>query len=249
MLPGGSYLYELRQWSDAIHTLQRDCSKDESCHSLLAFLQQHPEADTYNEGFHGKAGSKMYNELRGACQVGKTRSPVPNDSPVWCDDLSGLCEQKSCRQWWRQAHGGRVDTKPWVDDRLEYDDLRDACSWIETDRHQPGEIDEYQRSLEVEQTQRRQQFCSPRWVEGYCTGKEKPRFAECVLKTGQRCKKGLVVPGSEQDETSNWEEPFKEPPVEMNGLGHLMLLQALLLPRPSRLTPRRRAAPEVWDFL
>jgi len=234
LLPGGSYLYELRKWSDSVHALQRACNKSGgACSSLIGHLQDHPEDDSMPGGGHGKAGSRVWHELRRACEIGKTRSPVPNDSPVWCDAETGLCEQKSCRLWWRDAHEGRPNPRPWVDDREEYDDLREVCASITKDKPTSQELNEYQHKLLDEVARRKEQFCSPRWVEGYCSsGEGRKHHAECILATGQRCKNGLVLPKSEQDETGGWKEAFEEKPVEEAAAPPLLLVHEAV--RPSR---------------
>jgi len=108
LLPGGSYLFELRRWADAAFMLHRQCNRGMGgCQSLIEYLKEHPEDDIAPGGVHGKAGSKIFTELRKACEVGKTRSPVPNDGPVWCQTDTGLCEQQSCKKWWRKIHNGK----------------------------------------------------------------------------------------------------------------------------------------------
>merc|ERR1712217_886844 len=169
-------------------------------------------------GQHGKVGSKVYNELRKACQVGKTRSPVPNDSPVWCDTSTGLCERKSCRKWWKEAHEGMFNgpAEPWVDDRIEYEDLKDACAWVEGHRPTLADLNDYNRTVTKEVVKEHDEYCHPKWIEGYCGPNKSPaRHGACTLPTGQHCKRGIILPNSEQDELANWEEPFKEAPVNV----------------------------------
>lgn len=214
LAPGGSYLYEMRHWADSVLMLHRACARNPACSSLLGYLREHPEGDIGSGGSTGRAGSQLHDELRLACQVGKTRAPVPNDSPVWCHD--GSCEQPSCRAWWKVIHPDQAMPKPWVDDRIEYDELKDVCSWFEKSRPSSTELNDYQHHIQAAASKLKDQFCSPRWVEGYCG--ESPtmhRHAECILKTGQRCPHGVVLPDTDLDDTANWEESFKEPKVEM----------------------------------
>lgn len=84
---------------------------------------------------------------------------MPNDSPVWCDNRTKLCERTSCRHWprpavlaswvgharWHEVHPLKAKPHPWVDDRIEctcrfvrvsradvrYDQLKNLCTAIE----------------------------------------------------------------------------------------------------------------------
>jgi len=214
---GGSYLYAMRRWLAAVHKLKRVCFDGTGgCSSLINYLREHPEDDITKDGFHGKAGSKVYQEFRLACEVGKSRSPVPNDSPVWCSERTGLCEQKSCKHWWRDAHMHQIDestgeVKPWIDDRSEYDDLKDACSWVSFHRPSPAELDKYQRSLEKKVEKTQDQYCSPKWIEGYCEAKPEHLYDECHVPGGKMCKDGIVMQQSDLNHNAGWTEEFPEP--------------------------------------
>eukprot|EP00930_Biecheleria_cincta_P102870 TRINITY_DN94706_c0_g1_i1.p1 TRINITY_DN94706_c0_g1~~TRINITY_DN94706_c0_g1_i1.p1 ORF type:complete len:359 (-),score=73.55 TRINITY_DN94706_c0_g1_i1:2-1078(-) len=233
MRPGGSYLYELRRWADAVQELDNECltRAGDGCANLLGFMKNYPEADIQPHGGHGALGSELYNEIRMACEVGKTRAPVPNSSPVWCDTSTGLCEQTSCRNWWHDVHPLQVDPKPWVDDRVEYDQLKQACTSIMRPKYTAADLDKFQKKAEKEAVALKREFCTPKWVDGYCESKKPPVIhAKCVLDSGQYCKQGTVQPGSESNITSMWEEGIKEPPVQVEALP---LLPVLLLPRKS----------------
>merc|ERR1712061_554417 len=79
-----------------------------------------------------------------------------------------------------------------------------------------NELNEYNRKVADEVFKQHEEYCHPKWIEGYCgESKEAPRHTECTLPTGQNCKRGIVLPNSEQDELANWEEAFKEKPVEV----------------------------------
>eukprot|EP00441_Pelagodinium_beii_P035366 CAMPEP_0197636352 /NCGR_PEP_ID=MMETSP1338-20131121/11884_1 /TAXON_ID=43686 ORGANISM="Pelagodinium beii, Strain RCC1491" /NCGR_SAMPLE_ID=MMETSP1338 /ASSEMBLY_ACC=CAM_ASM_000754 /LENGTH=339 /DNA_ID=CAMNT_0043208565 /DNA_START=73 /DNA_END=1089 /DNA_ORIENTATION=- len=213
MEPGGSYLYELRRWSQAIIELDRACSQTggEACSNFLSHMRNYPDADLGPGGSQGAVGSDLYNEIRLACEVGKTRAPVPNESPVWCDSATGLCERKSCRSWWRDAHPLAVNPKPWVDDRAVYDQLKQACTNIERSVPKDAELNAFQGKLETTAVALRGEYCHPKWVDGYCKKKAGPEILEeCTLPSGQYCKKGNVKPGSASDITSTWSEGFKE---------------------------------------
>eukprot|EP00927_Polykrikos_kofoidii_P050225 TRINITY_DN44148_c0_g1_i1.p1 TRINITY_DN44148_c0_g1~~TRINITY_DN44148_c0_g1_i1.p1 ORF type:complete len:484 (-),score=65.86 TRINITY_DN44148_c0_g1_i1:82-1473(-) len=218
--PGGSYLFAMRRWVEALHRLKRACYEGiGGCNSLISYLRDHPEDDITTDGFHGKAGSKVYNELRLACEVGRTRSPLPNGSPVWCSESTKLCEQKSGRQWWREAKGKRIqgvvkDPGPWVDDRSEYDDLKDACGWISFHRPSAVELDRFQRKLQRDTDREKEQYCSPRWVEGYCAPQTGHEFGECHLPGGRFCRRGIVSPGSNLNHTAAWAEEFPNSPLQ-----------------------------------
>jgi len=239
LLPGGSYLFELKRYSDAAFLLHRACNRGMGgCQSLIEYLRDHPEDDLAAGGSHGRAGSKVYNELRKACEVGKSRSPVPNDGPAWCDPETGLCEQKSCKKWWSDKHHGHA--VPWVDDRTEYDDLKETCNWIEHVKPTSRELNKYQLKVQDDTLQDKINFCRPKWVDGYCERKgDKPRFGQCTMEDGKWCKAGRVFPDSEQDDTAEWSETFKEKPVTVE-----MAPPLLALPMPSELvapaTGRRR---------
>lgn len=243
LVPGGSYLYELRKWADAAFMLHRSCNRGlGGCQSLLEYLKDHPEDDVAPGGMHGKAGSKIYNELRLACEVGKTRSPVPNDGPAWCSMDTGLCEQKSCKKWWRKVHMGKLE--PWVDDRLEYDDLKEVCNWIEHSKPTSRELNKYQTKVQEETLKDKINFCKPKWIEGYCPKtKDAPRFGQCTMEDGKWCKHGRVFGDSDGgpsdlDDTARWEEPFKEKPVTVEGASMPPLLLLGRLPPPSELLKR-----------
>lgn len=178
LVPGGSYLFEMRRWADAAYMLHRACNRSMGgCQSLIEYLKDHPEEDMAPGGMHGKVGSKAYTELRLACEVGKSRSPVPNDGPVWCQTDTGLCEQKSCKKWWKTQHAGKEE--PWKDDRLEYDDLKEVCNWIEHKKPTSRELNKYQTAVQEETLDDKINFCRPKWINGYCERKAgKPRFGE-----------------------------------------------------------------------
>merc|ERR1712216_654913 len=100
-------------------------------------------------------------EFRIACQVGEKRAPVPSDEPTWCDESTGLCDVASCRNWWRKAHEGKPE--PWIDDREEYDFLKEACHWIKDDPIPGQELNEYQHFLQEKTLADKQQFCNGNW--------------------------------------------------------------------------------------
>jgi len=237
MGPGGSYLFELKNWSRALHRLYHRCLKGSgSCINLITHLREHPDEDVDAAGTHGKVGSTLYKEFRLACQVGKTRAPVPNDSPVWCDEVSGLCEKKSCKKWWGEVHPEALKPRPWVDDRIEYNSLRSACEWIEDKPPSDAEINAAQHQLQRQVDQLHEEYCKPKWVEGYCeSGDNARKHADCKIDDSSHCKKGLILPGSEQDATANWEEKFKNPPVRLNMLFHPAVVA--WSPRPLGLRP------------
>ncbi|CAE7238255.1 unnamed protein product, partial [Symbiodinium necroappetens] len=177
---------------------------------LLAYLRNFPETDQDATGSHGVLGSKMYNEMRLACEVGKKRAPVPNDSPVWCDNRTQLCERTSCRHWWHEVHPLKAMPQPWVDDRIEYDQLRNLCTAIERPKINAEDLDRYQKTTEAQALHLREEFCRPKWVDGYCEPKSPPRVhARCTLQDGQFCKRGLVKTDSDADITSEWGDAFK----------------------------------------
>jgi hypothetical protein len=245
LLPGGSYLFEMRRWADAAFMLHRSCNRGMGgCQSLIDYLKEHPEDDIGPGGAHGKVGSKIYDELRLACEVGKTRSPVPNDGPAWCHVDTGLCEQKSCKRWWRRAHGSK--SEPWVDDRVEYDALKEACSWIEKSRPTSRDLNKYQKKVEESAIQEQIDFCRPKWVEGYCSNtKDVPRFGQCTLSDGKWCKNGRIFSSdsggsSNLNDTGRWEEPFKESPVSVENGSMPPLLLLGRLPMPSELATAAR---------
>merc|ERR550534_804274 len=184
-----------------------------ACTTLLEHLKRHPKDDIVTSGGHGKTGSKLFKEFRLACQVGQSRSPVPNSSPVWCDEETGLCEQRSCRDWWRGAHPDSADPRPWLDDRIDYDDLKDACAWLMDTTTSDSDINVLQHHLQEQVDHIRQEYCSPKWVDGYCAPGAKTRHAECTLGNGQYCTHGRVMPKSEMNETSEWQDPFPENPI------------------------------------
>jgi len=247
LVPGGSYLFELRRWADAAFMLKRQCNRGMGgCQSLLEYLKGHPEDDLAPGNLHGRAGSKVYNELRKACEVGKTRSPVPNDGPVWCDPETGLCEQRSCKKWWSKIHFGAKE--PWIDDRLEYNDLKEACAWMENHTPTSQELNKYQGGVQTASLEQKINFCRPRWIDGYCeSGDSKNRFGQCTLQDGKWCKNGQVFPDSENDETSGWAEAFKEKPITVEPSRSLAPspLLAALLPPPSALTTTSQERPIV----
>ena len=139
--------------------------QDTYCGALLSHLREHPtDAET-----HGAVVSRVYDEFQRSCHVGATRAPVPNDSAVWCDPASGLCAEKSCRQWWNTLHHGHkgVGTRQrvWVDNRVEYDALKETCALVTIAKRSTKELDEYQHSIYDEAAQRRSEDCHPRWVQ------------------------------------------------------------------------------------
>lgn len=215
LMDGGSYLYDMRRWADSAQMLYRACNRGfGGCNSIINYLKDHPEDDVGFGGQHGKAGSKVYNEMRKACEVGKTRSPVPNDSPVWCFESTGLCEQRSCKTWWRKVHEGA--SEPWVDDRVEYDHLKKACEWIENYTPTTAELSEKHRKLQEKTLKEKTDFCQPKWVEGYCPHLAHiEKFGLCTLKDGTSCPRGRIFPGTEEDETENWKELFPETEVDV----------------------------------
>jgi len=242
LMPGGSYIYDMRRWADSILMLYRGCNRGYGgCSSLINYLRDHPEDDVGAGGQHGKAGSKVFNELRKACEVGKTRAPIPNDSPVWCFESTGLCEQRSCKTWWRKVHDGA--SEPWVDDRVEYDQLKNACDWIENKEPTNAELDKYQREVKEKALQDKMDFCVPKWIEGYCPHKAHvEKFGECELKDGASCKHGRIFPGTEEDATEDWKEIFPEEEVDVEEKGMPLQLLLLALARPYSAAPR----PAPW---
>jgi len=229
LLPGGSYLFEMRRWADAAFMLHRACNRAPGgCQSLLQYLKEHPEEDLAPNGIHGKAGSNVYTELRKACEVGRSRAPVPNDGPVWCDMETGLCEQKSCKKWWRKLHSGK--NVPWVDDRAEYEDLIQACDWIHQITPSSQELNKYQLAVQADTLDDKINFCRPRWINGYCERTiDRPRYAQCTMQDGKWCKHGKVFENSDLDDTAGWKEPFKEKPVTVE--------KALMSPLLTLATP------------
>jgi len=235
---GGSYLHELRVWFDALTRLYRECNRNSNgCARLIDHLRTNPDEDLGANGGHGKTGSKIYTEMRLACQVGKSRSPVPNDSPVWCDPSTGLCEQKSCRTWWEKHHDRTSDTRPWVDDREEYEMLSQACGWIGDSSATSSQINKYQQNLENDVEHQKESLCQAQFVKGYCNEAGLlQRYGECIVKTGQYCKNGHILPSSEQDETASWQEHFIEKPVKVNCTQLPMLVAFMLDPRGYRFS-------------
>lgn len=217
MSDGGSYLYDISKWADAIAMLHKSCGNSgNECPNLINYFRLHPEADVGAMGEHGRAGSEVFSELRMACEVGRTRSPVPNNSPMWCDNSTGLCAKRSCRQWWSEANPEQVEPRPWIDDRIEYQDLRDACAWVESKPPLAEDIKEFQRKLDMVGDDKKIQYCTPKWVDGYCPTKNLIEFHEpCILGTGQQCSNGIVIPSTEEDDTANWAEGFKEPTIKI----------------------------------
>jgi len=216
LVPGGSYLYAMRRWVDALHGLRRTCLKGQGgCSSMISYLKEHPEDDRTKDGAHGKAGSGVYNEFRIACDVGKSRSPVPNDGPIWCSVRTGLCEQPSCRKWWEAIHHQfHHHPEPWVDDRSEYDDLREVCNWIHDKAMSSAEVDVYQRKLAKEVKKLKHEYCHPKWIEGYCEKKVDNHFyEECHLAGNRMCHRGIVSNGTDLDSNKGWTEEFPEAPV------------------------------------
>lgn len=61
--------------------------------------------------------------------------------------------------------------------------------------HRPtaAELDKYQRQLERIVSAQKEQYCSPKWIEGYCEAQPKHYFDECHLTTGQMCKRGIGI--------------------------------------------------------
>jgi len=237
LLPGGSYLFEMKRWSDAAFMLHRACNRGlGGCQSLIEYLKDHPEDDVAPGGVHGKAGSQIYTELRLACEVGKSRSPVPNDGPAWCQLDTGLCEQRSCKKWWRKIHEGKLE--PWVDDRNEYDDLKEVCNWIEHKTPTSRELNKYQLKVQNDTLDEKLHYCHPRWIEGYCPKKKgKPDFGQCTMEDGKWCKNGRIFEDSDLDETATWEEKFKEKKITVEGGWMPPLLQ---MPTASELRAAAR---------
>lgn len=217
MNPGGSYLYALERWTDAVKELYRACSRGNGgCKTLLEHFRRHPEDDAGEGGVHGKAGSGAYTEFRLACAVGENRTPVPNDSPVWCDSVTGVCEQPSCRKWWRAIHAGPKkpgqvppEPDPWHDDRPAYDELKDICAWTKSSRPSMRDMDDYNKQLTDRVSRMKDEFCVPRWIEGYC----EPKSAA----------------SSDLNTTANRGERFPERPVRSASLP-IGTLSALLGP-------------------
>lgn len=217
--PGGSYLYEMRRWRDAMVALHRECEKsaDPSCRGLLQHMRDHPEDDTTEMKPHGGSGSQVYDELRRACVLGKSRAPIPNDEPVWCDRVSGRCEKPSGRGWWREAHPGIANPAPWVDKREDYGDLKEVCGWIQESKPTDQELNDLQRELSHQAGGIRQEFCGPKWVDGLCDPPPPSR-----------------LPGSEMNYTSEWKEAFPERPVNFDAIPEDFLIFC-----PTPLEPRR----------
>eukprot|EP00928_Gymnodinium_smaydae_P027690 TRINITY_DN21327_c0_g1_i2.p1 TRINITY_DN21327_c0_g1~~TRINITY_DN21327_c0_g1_i2.p1 ORF type:complete len:462 (-),score=96.55 TRINITY_DN21327_c0_g1_i2:750-2018(-) len=251
MLPGGSYLFAMRRWLKALHALKRACFKgDGGCSTLVTYLQGHPDDDKTPGGGHGNVGSKVWNEFRLACLVGRTRSPVPNDSPIWCSLRTGLCEQVSARDWWKEIHERLhpgMHAAPWVDDREVYDELKEACAWTSRTGIKNADLLEYQHDITIKSMKDKEEFCGPKWIEGYCEDQAKMKFGECHLAGNKLCKRGLVSPGSDLNEQAGWHEEFPEPPLG-SGVSELLCVVAATLPalrrdpRPRR-RPQRSAAP------
>lgn len=206
MAAGGSYLYELRQWADSVALLHRACARSGgNCSSLLAYFRNHPGEDATH------TGSQVFDEIKNACQVGKSRAPVPNDSPVWCDE-NGVCEQPSCRKWWAEHIPAVKNPRPWHDNRSEYDALKDTCGWVENTPPTTAELNRIQRQLKEDANQIKGQFCAPKWVDGYCGAQE---------DTADTSK-------SDFNSTRAWKELFEEAPITVSSSA--ALLSAAVLP-------------------
>mmetsp|Transcript_20009 Transcript_20009/g.55334 ORF Transcript_20009/g.55334 Transcript_20009/m.55334 type:complete len:376 (+) Transcript_20009:200-1327(+) len=263
-----NYLSHLEFWRASLSRLKRVCLESRGCMDLLNHLRNHPEDDATKSGIVGLSGSKVHTEFRLACQLGKTRSPVPNDSPVWCSDRTKLCEHESCRKWWNDVHlgseffhTGRRDAHAWVDDRQDYDALASFC-WLVENRPRLSEFELHhlQTKLAEQTALDKEQYCKPRWIEGYCEKKYHHRYAECKLPSGQLCKQGLVIPNGKFTDTHKWAELFPEEDIDKEAFeqGPPVLLTTLLTPPPpsgaqARLPRewRRRAAGNTneHDFL
>lgn len=225
MGPGGSYLYALEKWTNAVKELYRACGKGQGgCKALLEHFRKHPEDDLGAADTHGKAGSGVYTEFRLACEVGETRSPVPNDSPVWCDSASGVCEQPSCRKWWQKVHEGLLEPgqkepDPWTDDRPAYEELKNICSWTKTSRPSLRDMDNYNKMLDKTAARMKHEYCVPRWIEGYCEPKPRTRYAHCTLANGQHCENGFISAETpDLNMTTSWSGRFPERPIRSAGL-------------------------------
>ncbi|CAE7303680.1 unnamed protein product [Symbiodinium sp. KB8] len=115
-----------------------------------------------------------------------------------------------------------------VDDRIEYDQLRNLCTAIERPKINAEDLDRYQKTTEAQALHLREEFCRPKWVDGYCEPKSPPRVhARCTLQDGQFCKRGLVKTDSDADITSEWGDAFKEPPVQVGLMPWLLTSQLL----------------------
>lgn len=213
----GSYLHYLRKWKRAMEQMHQKCASNSQCMSITWFLKSHPEADDGAMGEHGRGGSAIFDEFRKACEVGKSRSPVPNDSPVWCDETTGLCSYRRCREWWQGINPEIAVPAPWVDDRNEYDQLLEACDWVEQKTPDLDSIKAMQRQLSAKADELKIQYCKPAWVDGYCGAKQDQGSLEpCILENGQQCQAGKVVPHSDDDVTAAWNEFFQEEPVSVS---------------------------------
>eukprot|EP00397_Hematodinium_sp_SG-2012_P040720 GEMP01044673.1.p1 GENE.GEMP01044673.1~~GEMP01044673.1.p1 ORF type:complete len:211 (+),score=35.33 GEMP01044673.1:23-634(+) len=78
-IPGGSYVFELGRYFDALQDLKIACDRDAGgCQALMDYQR--------NTDFPLPVKFEVYEELKGGCKVGKSHSAVPNDSEAWCDE-------------------------------------------------------------------------------------------------------------------------------------------------------------------
>mmetsp|Transcript_20010 Transcript_20010/g.55341 ORF Transcript_20010/g.55341 Transcript_20010/m.55341 type:complete len:262 (+) Transcript_20010:492-1277(+) len=131
--------------------------------------------------------------------------------------------------------------------------------WM-TARLSEFELHHLQTKLAEQTALDKEQYCKPRWIEGYCEKKYHHRYAECKLPSGQLCKQGLVIPNGKFTDTHKWAELFPEEDIDKEAFeqGPPVLLTTLLTPPPpsgaqARLPRewRRRAAGNTneHDFL
>lgn len=212
---GGSYLYVMHRWRRALDALTRACDKDvEGCRKFLEWTKNHPESVGKHAVLDPATKTKIYKEIKAACHLGKTRSPVPNKGPLWCTGEGETleCEERSCYDWWRRMH--KRDPKfVWIDEERaeEYDELKQLCGRIHKDFKGRLSPDKYQEKVKKEETALKDQFCRPRWIHGYCDNNEAAeRRGECHMDDGYYCEKGKVLGDSLVNDTANWTEKYPE---------------------------------------
>lgn len=265
---GGSYLYEMHRWRASLDRLTHACDKDvQGCRMFLDWARNHPESI----GKHAVLDpdkSKVFKEIKAACHLGKTRSPVPNNGPLWCTGSgeSLECEENSCLNWWKHNHR-RDPNFVWVDEERaeEYDDLKQLCGRINKDFKGRLTPNVYQEKVKKETKALKAQYCRPRWIHGYCDNNSATeKRGECHLEDGYWCEKGKILDGSLVNDTANWKEKYPEklfddsPEGQKEGKGEApkedegkesSMAPLLLPPEIFRLRRRRRERHAIQSFL
>merc|ERR1712232_838112 len=118
--------------------------------------------------------------------------------------------------------------------------LKQVCHWIEQKKPTSAELNKYQHKVQDQALDDKINFCKPRWIEGFCPRhKDKAKFEQCTLPDGKWCKHGRVFPGTEDDDTAKWSEPFPEKKVTVDK-GFMPLILVPPMPRElSRASQRR----------